>query len=182
MPGHSQTLPPARQGTFDGLCGVYAIINAVDLLEPRTRRSHLHTDLFVQLTHGLGAAALLASMDYGVTPTELARAAKFAFEWLAVTYDVHLEISEPFVGRRFTRARPFVRALSEHVDPPRSVAVISLRRSRRSHWTAVRAIEGHTIRLRDSAGHGDLDAAAFSVEHGPEHLRPTSTLVIRRVV
>ena len=156
MGSRPQTLPPARQGTFDGLCGVYAIINAVDLLEPRPRRSHFHTDLFVQLTHGLGAAALLASMDYGVTPTELARAAKFAFEWLAITYDVRLEISEPFMGRRFTRTPPFVRALRQYVDPPRSVAVISLQRPGRSHWTAVRAMDGQTIRLRDSSGIADL--------------------------
>ena len=174
-------LPPARQGTFDGLCGVYAIVNAVDLLEPRPRRNHFHADLFVQLTHGLGAAALLASMDYGVTPTELARAAKFAFQWLAITYDVHLEISEPFIGRRFTRTRPFVRALGQYADPPHSVAVISLQRPGRSHWTSVRAIDGLTIRLRDSAGLADLEAGRFNIEQGSEYLRPTSTLAVSRV-
>lgn len=173
-------MPPARQGTFDGLCGVYAIINAVDLLEPRTRRSHFHSDLFVQLTHGLRAAALLASMDYGVTPTELARAAKFALDWLAITYDIHLEVSEPFLRRRFARVRPFVRALGEYVDSPRSVAVISLRLPGRSHWTVVREVDGYTLRLRDSAGHGDLEADSFAIDHGPKHLRPTSTLVITR--
>ena len=180
MPLPPPTLRPARQGTFDGLCGVYALINAVDLVEPRRRRSAFHTDLFVQLTHGLGAAALLASMDYGVTPTELARAAKFAFTWLGSAYNVHLDVSEPFVGRRFTRTRSFVRALGEYVDPPHRVAVISLRRPGRSHWTAVRAVEGQTLQLRDSAGHGNLDTSAFAIDHGAEHLRPTSTLVVQR--
>ena len=119
-------------------------------------------------------------MDYGVDPTELARAAKFVFEWLAITYDVHLEISEPLVGRRFTRTRPFVRALRQYVDPPRSAALLSFQRPSRSHWTVVRAIEGSMIRLRDSAGLHDLDSASFTIDQGLAYLRPTSTLVIKR--
>ncbi len=51
-----------RQGTFDGLCGVYAILNALDPAGFKRPRGQLHAALFKELTYGLGSVSLLSAM------------------------------------------------------------------------------------------------------------------------
>ncbi len=172
-------MKPAQQGAFDGLCGVYAIINALDLVGLQRRRSALHTDLFIQLTHGLGASALLSAMYYGLEPSDLVRAADAAFHWLAIVYGPRLEISQPFLNRRFSRVPEYLQALAEYVEAPDSAALISFKRPGRSHWTVVKAMRGQTILLRDSAGLMELDSTEFSLDRGPACIRVWSTLIIQ---
>ena len=74
----------ARQGTLDGLYGVYALINAVDLVVHFERGSALPKELFTQLTHGLGASSILSSTTEGLNVFELERATALAFRWLSL--------------------------------------------------------------------------------------------------
>ena len=171
---------PAQQGAFDGLCGVYAIINALDLCGAPQRRSALHADLFVELTHNLGAAALLASVRDGLDAAELTRAAKLAFDWLGSAHGLDLELTQPFIRRRFKDVGQFVRGLERVVVSTGAAAIISFERDGRSHWTIVRGVADEALQLRDSIGLAELPLPGFALNRGAAHFRTASTLVVRR--
>lgn len=171
---------PAQQGAFDGLCGVYSIINALDLCGAPHRRSGIHADLFDELTHSLGAATLLTSGRDGIDAAELTRAAKIAFAWLVTAHGLELEVTQPFARRRFKNVGQFVRSLDRVVTSPDAAAIISFKRDGRSHWTVVKAIGDEAIQLRDSAGLSELSLSPFTLNRGPAHFRTASTLEVRR--
>lgn len=170
----------ARQGTFDGLCGVYSIINALDLAGLKGRRSDLHTDLFVQLTHGLGAAALLSAMHDGLEARDLIRAAKPAFAWLAAEYGVELTIAQPHQHSHFTTGRQFVGWVREQLRVADTAVILHVDMPGRAHWTVARAISGRRVLLRDSGGMTELPALHPSLRRGPCRLTPSETLVVQR--
>ena len=169
----------ARQGSLDGLCGVYAVINSLEPAGVTLHRS-LQRELFQQLVYSLGASALLAAMHDGMDALTLQGAAQLAFGWLAATHDTALEVELPFNGRRFRSSAGFVRALRPLVAAPNTAAIIAFRGVRKSHWTVVRAVEGSTLLLRDSDGLTALDAREFGVSRGRRYFWPTDTLVVRQ--
>lgn len=173
---------PARQGSLDGLCGVYAVINSLDLVGMSMRRSALHRELFQQLVYALGAASLLSAMNDGMDALTLQRAAELAFGWLATTHGVVLEVTLPFHGRRFRSTAGFLRALRPYVDAPETAVIIAYRTVRHSHWTVVRDMDGSDLLLRDSDGLTALRTAEFGVGLDDErhHFWPTDTLIITR--
>lgn len=171
----------ARQGTLDGLCGLYAVVNALDLLgvDP-PRGSRLHRDLFQELAHGLGAVALLTGMQDGIDAGDLLNAATLAFAWLKATHGTELAVSRPFLRRRVRSPRTFVRELRGYAQQPDTAAIISYERSRFAHWTAVREVNATHLTLRDSDGVGVLRIEDFAVGTN-FRFRMADTLVIRRL-
>ena len=103
---------PFRQGDLDGLCGVYAVINSLELVGAPLRRGQLR-EVFQQLIYSLGAASLLEAMQTGMDALTLLRAVELTFGWLAATYDVRLEAGLPFEARRFRSAAGYLRALRD---------------------------------------------------------------------
>lgn len=171
----------ARQGTFDGLCGVYSIINALDLVGLKGRRSDLHTDLFIQLTYGLGAAALLSAMHDGLEARDLIRAAKQAFRWLSIEYGVELTIAQPHGQSDFTTGRDFVGWIREQMRVPDTAVILHVDMPGRAHWTVAKAVSGRRVLLRDSSGMSELPMLRPTVTRGSCRLTPSETLVIRRL-
>ena len=170
---------PARQGSLDGLCGVYAVVNSLDLVGAPLRRPELR-EVFRQLTHSLGAVALLGAMNEGLDALTLLRAAELTFGWLAATHDVVLQTSLPFDGRRFRSAKGYLRALREHVNAPHTAAIIAFKTRSTAHWTVVQGMDGSDLLLRDSDGLRTLRTAGFEVEAGRRYFRPADTIVVQR--
>ena len=170
---------PARQGSLDGLCGLYAVINALELAGVPSRRS-LQTELFIQLAYGLGAGALLSAMHEGLETYDLVRAAAVAFRWLSDNHGIALEAYQPFEGRRFRSVRTYRAALTKLVEHPETAVIISFKKPGFAHWSVAQEIDEHQIRLRDSGGMRALRLADFTLEHGPYRFRPADTVVIQR--
>ena len=170
---------PFRQGDLDGLCGVYAVINSLELVGAPLRRGQLR-EVFQQLTYSLGAASLLEAMQTGMDALTLLRAVELTFGWLAATYDVRLEAALPFEARRFRSAAGYLRALQEQVDAPGSAAVIAFKNRDTAHWSVVRRVDGADLHMRDSDGLVVLRTAGFAVNTGRRHFRPADTLVIQQ--
>lgn len=142
----------ARQGSLDGLCGVYAVVNALEPAGVVLSRA-MQRELFQQLTYSLGAAALLAAMHDGMDAFTLKGAADLAFGWLATRYDTALEIELPFMGRRrFRSTGGFLRALRPFVEGADTAVIIAFRGRGKAHWTVVREFDGSNLLLRDSDG------------------------------
>jgi len=172
---------PARQGSLDGLCGVYAVINATSLALGLKRRSALQKDLFVQLTHGLGACALLAAMDGGLDTQELVQASKAAFAWLEHEHGVRLAISQPYKTAKGWKISKFTDALRELLSAADMGVILQVRLPNAHHWTVPYAISGRRLMLRDSEGLSALILSEFSIGRGSKRFIPVDTLIVRRL-
>jgi hypothetical protein len=173
-------LRPAQQGTFDGLCGVYAIINALDLVGLKRPRDRLHYQLFGQLTHSLGAVALLSGMKEGLTAGDLVSAANDAFRWLNRAHGVSLKLTQPYRLNDYPTVKRFLAMVHEHCHSADSAVVLSIQTPRMSHWTIPYAIEGELMLLRDSGGRSSLNVSKYNLSQGPYLFRVRETLVLRR--
>lgn len=171
------TLRPALQGAFDGLCGVYAVMNSLDPAGLRRSRSKLHRDLFVQLTHSLPASKLRAAMREGLTANDLQRASRIAFAWLSDAYGIDLKLERPFQRRHFQAPGDYLDALSEIHDASGCGIIISFQTSSWAHWTVVSRVAPHSLLLRDSIGWREIKKSKFL--DGKYHARPADTLILR---
>jgi hypothetical protein len=169
----------ARQGSFDGLCGVYAIINALDPAGVSLRRSQLHADLFKELAYGLGAVSLLAAMHDGLGRHDLLRTARAAFRWLALEYDIHLTVDAPYAKSRFNAPRDFLDKLRRHMAADDEAVVAYVITPGRDHWTVPTAVVGRKIVLRDSGGIASLPLPRLMAPNSGWSFSWPDTLVIR---
>ena len=173
---------PLRQGSLDGLCGVYAVLNSLDLVGMRMPRCALHKELFQQLTCALGAAALLAAMHDGLDAPTLQRAAQIAFGWLAARHHAVLDVDLPFRGRRrFRSTAGFLKAVRAYGAMPNTAVIVAFGDQLRLHWTVVRELDGSDLLLRDSDGLRRLDTSSYGVGMGRRCFSPSDTLIIQRV-
>jgi hypothetical protein len=168
----------ARQGSLDGMCGVYAIVNALELVGVAGRQSPIHKALFSQLNYGLGAVALLTGMHEGLEPDELLRAANVAFHWLANEHGIELSLSRPFEKTRFKSVKAYVQALHELTECPTTAAIIAFQMPNMSHWSVVKEVGDDLICLRDSGRMAHLRVADFNLKRGPNSFTTADTLVV----
>jgi hypothetical protein len=92
---------PLRQGDLDGLCGAYAVVNAVRLaaLPYRRLRHAACAALFGELVDELAEAGRLrAFVTGGVGTGTLARLLRRAAAWLEAEHGLALEVRRPFRG------------------------------------------------------------------------------------
>jgi hypothetical protein len=171
----------ARQGSFDGLCGVYAVINALDPAGVSLRRSQLHADLFKELTYGLGAVSLLSAMHDGLGSDELLRTTRAAFRWLALEHGIHLTVDAPYVTRRFKAHGDFIEKLRRHMAADDEAVVTYLITPSRDHWTVPTSIVGRKLLLRDSGGLASLPLPRLMAASSGWSFSWPDTLVIRSV-
>lgn len=169
----------ARQGTFDGLCGIYAIINALDPAGVSLRRAQLHADLFKELTYGLGSVSLLTAMHDGLELADLLRTARAAFRWLSLEHDIHLSVEAPYVSRRFKTAQLFIDQLRDHFKADGEAVVVYLVTPGRHHWTVPISVSGRKLLLRDSGGMTTLPLSKLLVPGTGWSLSWHDTLLIR---
>ena len=169
----------ARQGSLDGLCGIYAVVNSLDLVGVHLGRRELR-EVFRQLVYSLGAAALLEAMSEGLDALTLRAAAELAFGWLAARHAVTLEVSLPFEARRFRSPAGYLRALAPLVDRPGTAVIIAFRNRETAHWSVISRIDGSDLHLRDSDGLGVLRTAGFGLGAGRRHFPSADTIVIQQ--
>ena len=170
----------AKQGSLDGLCGVYAIINAVDLIIGFERHSSVPKELFAQLTCGLGAASILTSTTDGLSVVELEQAASLAFGWLSDMHGEALVLERPFELWPPADMASYLSRLGKLISSPETAAIVRFKNPEIDHWSVVTKIDGSTLRLRDSDGLRGLDVAGYRLDDSPSCIRPDQTLVIRR--
>ena len=171
---------PVKQGALDALCGVYAVVNALEMVGVVGRRSRLHRDLFSKLILALPAHQVGGAVICGVEAQDLMRASRRAFRWLRRTHGVDLCIRAPLADRRFEETAPFLDFVRSQAQDWRRAVIVGIEFPGGSHWTVVRAIEGRKLYLRDSGRMTRLDLDRFDVRRGRYRFLPEDTLVIQR--
>src|SRR3954468_21089581 len=145
----ARRLQPYRQGRLDGLCGVYALINALRLLCPRLDEEAWEAAFCALIrARARQASSPLAIISGGLSRRELLRLIgpwqRFAAREFGITLSVsRLKVSEPSL-------RGLWRGLCRALDG-QSVAIVGLDGIER-HWTVGYAITERTLRVADSCG------------------------------
>jgi hypothetical protein len=172
-------IKPYRQGRFDGLCGVYTLINALRLLCPRLDEDACER-VFCALIRARTrqAASPLAVISGGLSRRELPRLLdpwqRFATKELGVTLAVNrLKVSEPSLHGIW---QGLCRALDGQ-----SIAILGLDGVER-HWTVAYAATPRTLRVADSSGLTVIFRAQCTVGRTRlrYRLRPSGVLVVGR--
>src|SRR3954469_8608009 len=175
----ARRIRPYRQGRLDGLCGLYALVNALRLLCPR-----LDEDACERVFYALIKARTrqttspLAVIAAGLSRRELLKLIgpwrRFAARELGVRLTVEqLKVSGPSL-------RGIWCSLCEALDG-QSVAIIGLDGAER-HWTVAYAATERTLRGADSCGLRVILRAQCTVGRTSlrYRLRLSELLVVRR--
>ena len=142
---------PLELGDLDGLCGVYAVVNATRLAaHPHRRLSATDCyDLFAALLAELADAGRLRGfVAAGLGPRVLARLLRRAGRWLRKRHGLALEVSRPFRKADQPDPERCLRVLTEHLARPGTAAIVGSD----EHWTVVYAVTPKRLLLADSNG------------------------------
>lgn len=179
---------PFQQGDLDGLCGVYAVVNAIRLaLQPLSRFDYAtFSDFFEELVaevdrhQGFGKASVS-----GITTPKLMRLLKLAGEVADSNLGVNLEIGRPLLA---SRRPPFDRAIGHlraELQRPATSLLLGLG-GEYDHWTVAHRITRASILLYDSAGYSRVAIKECRMTHEtdrsakcPHIIGPGSAFVVR---
>jgi hypothetical protein len=172
-------LQPYRQGRLDGLCGVYALINALRLLCPRLDEEACEAAFCALIrARARQKCSPLAVISGGLSRRELMRLIgpwqRFAAKEFGATLAVsRLKVSEPTL-------RGIWRGLCRALDD-KSVAIVGLDGVER-HWTVGYAATERTLRVADSSSLRVIFRCQCTVgrTRARYQLRPSEVLIVRR--
>jgi hypothetical protein len=169
---------PLRQGDLDGLCGAYAVVNAVRLagLPYRRLRHPACAHLFGELVDELAEAGRLrAFVTGGMGAGKLARLLRRAKLWLTVEFGLRLEVSRPFRKGDEPDPGACLWLLADHLGRGGTAAIIGTA----GHWTVVQALRGGRLLLADSHDRRYfLAAKAFGDDVAPSRLHLPGTFLL----
>lgn len=169
---------PARQGDFDGLCGLYALINALDLVGCKRGRSPIHRKIFVELAEALPTRKLRGAIDDGLHGRDLVEAAALAFPAFKKLLGGSVSVIRPFRKARFKTNEEFVEAVADIMASGRSALILNVSTPAYDHWTVAASITPEAITLRDSGALKELRLARYTVRRGDYRIRPKETLLV----
>ncbi len=153
---------PLLQGALDGLCGPYAIVNAVNYLEPLDDDGQ--AALFRSVMRAISKLSVLWS---GTTTDQVADMLGAAQAFLGDRHRISIAFSRPFAHRAFNGDfAAFFDELAALVDRPHCAAIIGLSKPY-EHWTDATYLSGARIALRDSVGLHFIDKANCGL-HGAD--------------
>ena len=145
----ARRIRPYRQGRLDGLCGIYALVNALRLLCPRLDEDACERVFFALIkARTRQTASPLAVIADGLSRRELLQLIdpwqRFAAKELGIRLKVaQLKVPKSTLGGLW---QSLCRALDGQ-----SVAIIGLDGVER-HWTVASAATERTLRVADSCG------------------------------
>ena len=152
-PAIRRRIRPMRQGSLDGLCGVYAIVNVMRYLAPEIDADRA-TELFAAMMRARHEQALrrpLAFVYRGLGRRSLIALTGAAIDHVARTAGIEIEAEWLAPAKLKRSSLPTIwRSLSANIGP--SCAVIVGLGGRTSHWTCVVDITSRQMRLFDSDG------------------------------
>ncbi len=165
---NAPVLPPFRQGQLDGLCGIYAIINAARLVLGQTAATLNINDwysLFGTLMYSAddhyGAANAAAS---GIGTKAFRKVLKSAVRHFHEEHGMRLYAGTLLPRRQRPTFLEFLDALRDTLAEPNRTVIVEIKGAL-SHWTVVRAISETSFQLFDSSGYDRLSIANCRLPH-----------------
>jgi hypothetical protein len=145
---------PFQQGELDGLCGLYAIVNATRIaMSPSNRmKSADCKDFFEFLIACLHKKGMLfTAMTNGMSPRLVSKLLRQSDHWLKRNFDARLRIKRlHHLKPEAPRIRVVV-ALAAHLRQPNTAALVAVECGH-AHWSVVRKVAAGSLLMFDSDG------------------------------
>ena len=173
---------PLLQGELDGLCGVYAVINALSWLigrRRRVRRTSLGL-LFAYLVHALEeeAGALEALID-GIAVRSILTMLGVAGLIVKAEHGVELTVHRPFLRQAKPPLAALITEMREGGIRGDTAYLIGIG-GWSNHWSVCIGASAASLRLRDSCGMRHLRLANCRMRHEPSLGTATQYLLSSR--
>lgn len=171
---------PVRQGDLDALCGLYAIINAIELTGARGPRTAMHKELFRRLTIELPSDVMQSAMTDGLNAHDLMTASAKALRWLGRRHSLQLSLDQPWPDAGDIDASMFVEILRGEIIRPRRAFILNIKTPNGWHWTVARKLGRETLLVRDSGNLGQLRLERFIGPNRAYQIDAKNTLRLTR--
>lgn len=171
-------IEPFTQGELDGLCGIYAVINAYRLLWGEDFSAERAAKLFKRMAK----AAPLAVFD-GLGYHELLDLIALANRGVPAKLRLEVRTTEfrkPAQGPAW-RIDTYVKKLREEVNEGGQVAILGIEKSH-NHWTLLHKITSATVKFQDSQSITQLRLAncGITAKTRRDHrIVPSQTILLR---
>src|SRR4051812_31529052 len=131
-------MEPYCQGDLDGLCGLYAIINALSALCPEIDKD-IALGMFGHLARHMQGRLKepMPVIAYGIGPTSFRLLLERAIRYLHKTMGIEIEVTGFATGKRNLELRKLWRLLAQQLDGEQ-IAILSIRGAQQ-HWTVAYA-------------------------------------------
>lgn len=146
LPTADNELKPLHQGELDGLCGLYALINAARWVDP-TLHLQACKAMFQESLELLHANGHLPGVLYKGIP---AKAMLCLHGRVIRRYRPGLKLKRPFFGHTPMSDEEFWAAMASLLETPRSALVAGIFSGQWSHWTVINRITEGQVHLFDS--------------------------------
>jgi hypothetical protein len=154
--GRDVDLTPIRQGDFDGLCTVYAVLNALQWLLPKARDVTYLTGLFEKI---IGPIYTIKQVRDGGEEPELLKVFRFVRKRVAADFNVGMELTVPADSEAsFRRPDEAIQSMFGQSDD--GVALFGFE-GLDSHWTVARGITADEVILFDSWEYATFNRRQF---------------------
>jgi hypothetical protein len=178
-----------QQGSLDGLCGVYAVVNAVKRLVPRHLNRELLDELFRELMTTLitrrGPKVVADGAAAADIRQMLLRANRFLARRLPAAAFEFSRLSGR--GRRRPRTIDALwQILNAQIEESgqRTVAILAWGSPYAEHWTCVHHVTSRSLRITDSRGNSVLSRSRLKLGEHPDRrsaVHPTDVFFVRRL-
>ena len=149
----SSKLKPYRQGDLDGLCGLYAVVNALRLATAGERLTKytwrlIFAALAVATDNQVGVANALT---WGIDRNRLIKILKEANITIAEETGLQISVRRPLRRHSKIGLADLLGELQELLAQPRAALLIALSGAV-EHWTVLHSVEPERLVLWDSGG------------------------------
>lgn len=172
-------IDPYHQGSLDGLCGIYAVINAVRLLFPGLEEAAAR-DLFTHAVRLLEDRPLTLDIVHaGIGDRDLRRLVVECGTYLLDEHELVVTLGRIPVGKRVSVQAIWSGLAAELASP--AAAIVGMT-GRERHWTVAYRVTSRTLWLADSSGMQQLARSRCTVSdtEGRYRLDPSAIFVLRR--
>jgi hypothetical protein len=148
-------LVPFQQGDLDGLCGIYALINAIRLATADDTRDFPDAAwqevFFTLLLEADEAVSTVEAVGLGIDPQPLFRVAQAAVRHMTDEHGLRLTVTHALRRGEARTLDVILHRLTELSQQPRSAVLICLT-GFLDHWTVLRRVTGQSLTFFDSSG------------------------------
>lgn len=177
---------PARQGSLDGLCGVYAIINSIHYA--LGSRVFLQSDaecLYRFMLEQVDVEGWLGDLILrGSSAAELGLLLHLANDWLRSKKQIGVSYSKPFHRDKNALLPQVFDEISRHLRLTRTAVIVGIDGVNGGHWTVARAVTDKNLVLADSGGWRRLSKLQTTAKFNrvgqthPVYIAPTAVFLI----
>lgn len=171
---------PYRQGDLDGLCGIYAVINAIRLALGKEALEYsddnwreLFCELVLLTDETIGA---VAATTCGIGSRPYRELLQAAVRYMANEYDVRLKLAVLLPNHDRPRFADLAFRLQSIAREPGTALIVSFE-GHLDHWTVIRGVSDHWLQLHDSASIIRLSRANCRMSYEPPLRRPVEHVI-----